>query len=134
MARGPWRALDRWTRHPLTFGQIEHLAAAGSVAGGVDALNRLYDWRRGSVAGLAKGLAAIAGSVFVGFLAESVKALPKDAQPASAQVDAAALIIAAGFASAALAASAATAELEDSYVADYLALSYLQPQYPRPSP
>jgi hypothetical protein len=134
MSRRLWAALDTWARHPLTLGQIEQLAAAGTDAGGVDALNRFYDWRRGSIAGLSKGLAAIAGSVFAGFLAELVKALPKDARPASAGVDAAAVGIATGFAAVALAAFAATAELEDRYVLDYRALTYLQQYYKKATP
>src|SRR3954451_3811457 len=122
--------LDRWARHPLTLGEIERLAATGSDIGGVDALNRFYDWRRGSVAGLSKGLGALAAAIFTGFIAEVVKALPKDARPASAAVDAVVVGVAGGFAGLALVASAATADLETRYVVDYRILTYLQRFYP----
>jgi hypothetical protein len=127
-------ALDRWARQPLTIGQIEQLAAAGTDAGGVEALNRAYDWRRSSVSGLSKGLAAASVSIFAGFLAETIKSLPAGAHRASAGAEAAVTGVAAGFATAALVAAAATSDLEDRYVADYWTLTFLQSFYPKPQP
>lgn len=114
---------------PLTYEQIDQLAFGSARTKGIDALNRLYDWRRGAVAGLAKGLGAVAATVFTGFLAEVVKALPKGAQPASAGADAAVVAVSAGFAVAAGVVSIVVAGLERQYLADHGTLTSLERLY-----
>ena len=123
-----WSWVKAWAS-PLTFEQIDQLAFASADAKGIDALNRFYDWRRGAGAGLAKGLAAVAATVFTGFLAEIVKALPNGAQPASAGVDAAVVAVSAGFAVAAGFVSIVVAGLERQYLADHGSLTSLERLY-----
>lgn len=116
-------------RYPLTYEQIDQLAFGRADTNGIDALNRFYDWRRGAFAGLAKGLAAVAATVFTGFLAEIVKALPKGAHPASAAADAAVVSVSAGFAVAAGYVSIVVAGLEQQYLADHGTLTSLERLY-----
>jgi hypothetical protein len=72
---------------------------------------------------LAKGLAAVAATVFTGFLAETVKALPQGSQPASATADAAVIVVSAGFAVAAGFVSRMVAGLEQQYLVDHSRLT-----------
>jgi hypothetical protein len=112
--------------YPLTYEQIDQLAFASTDNAGIDALNRFYDWRRGAVAGLAKGLAAVAASVFTGFLAETIKALPKGTQPAPGAANAAVIAVSGGFAVAAGCVSVVVAGLEQQYLADHGTLTSLE--------
>jgi len=126
-------SVSAWVQSPLTYEQIDQLAFGGADTKGIGALNRFYDWRRGAVAGLAKGLAAVAATVFTGFLAETVKALPKGAQPASAAADAAVIAVSAGFAVAAGCVSIVVAGLEQQYLADHGTLASLERLYEVPT-
>jgi hypothetical protein len=119
-------------RYPLTYGQIDQLAFGSGDAKGIDALNRFYDWRRGAAAGLAKGLAAVAATVFTGFLAEIVKAIPNGAHPASVGADAAVVAVSAGFAVAAGCVSIVVAGLEQQYLADHGTLMVLEQRHKVP--
>ena len=116
-------------RYPLTYEQIDQLAFGSGDTKGIDALNRFYDWRRGALAGVAKGLAAVAATVFTGFLAETVKALPKGAHPASGGADAAVIAVSGGFAVAAGCVSIVVAGLEQQYLADHGSLASLERLY-----
>jgi hypothetical protein len=120
-------------RYPLTYEQVDQLAFGSADTKGIDALNRFYDWRRGALAGAAKGLAAVAATVFTGFLAETVKALPKGASPASGAADAAVVAVSGGFAVAAGCVSILVAGLEQQYLADHGALASLERLYEVPS-
>jgi hypothetical protein len=113
----------------LTYEQIDQLAFGGTDTSGIEALHRFYDWRRGAVAGLAKGLAAVAVTVFTGFLAETVKAIPKEAQPASGAADAAVVAVSGGFAVAAGCVSIVVTGLEQQYLADHGTLTSLAQLY-----
>jgi hypothetical protein len=113
-------------RYPLTYEQIDRLAFGSADTEGIDALNRFYDWRRGAAAGLAKGLAAVAATVFTGFLAETIKALPKGTHLASTSADAAVIAISAGFAVLAGFVSMVVAGLEQQYLADHGTLTSLE--------
>ena len=74
-------------------------------------------------------LAAVAATVFTGFLAEAVKALPKGAHPASGSADAAVVAVSGGFAVAAGCVSVVVAGLEQRYLADHGTLTSLERLY-----